>query len=144
MEIVIKSNADAAATLTAQLIAARVRAKPDLVLGSATGRTMEAVYTKLAALELDFSRCRSFNLDEYIGVPPTDKHSYRCYMDERLFDKINIVKTNTHVPDGMASDLGAEVARYRAPDQGSWGHRPATARHRRGRSYWLQRTLYPR
>ena len=112
MEIVIKSNADAAATLTAQLIAARVRAKPDLVLGLATGRTMEAVYTKLAALELDFSRCRSFNLDEYIGVPPTDKHSYRYYMDERLFDKINIVKTNTHVPDGMASDLGAEVARY--------------------------------
>ena len=39
MEIVIKSNADAAATLTAQLIAARVRAKPDLVLGLATGRT---------------------------------------------------------------------------------------------------------
>src|SRR5580692_1187049 len=91
MEIVIKFNADAAATLTAQLIAARVRAKPDLVLGLATGRTMEAVYTKLAALELDSSR---------------------CYMDEWLFDKINIVKTNTHVPDGMASDLGAEVARY--------------------------------
>ena len=72
------------AELTCRLIAARLTAKPDLVLGLATGRTMERVYERLVAKHksdgLDFSRCHMFNLDEYIGVPPEDEHSYRFYM----------------------------------------------------------------
>lgn len=112
MEVIIRSDADNAATLVARLIAARLQATPDLVLGLATGRTMERVYDQLAAMGLDFSRCRSFNLDEYIGVPEEDEHSYRSYMDNRLFSRVNIARTNTHVPNGMAPDLGAEAARY--------------------------------
>ncbi len=112
MEVIVRSDADAAATLVARLIADRVRAKPDLVLGLATGRTMERVYDRLAVMDLDFSRCRTFNLDEYIGVPAEDEHSYRHYMDERLFRGVNIARVNTHVPDGMAADLGAEAAHY--------------------------------
>ncbi len=75
MEVVVRPDADAAAMLTARLIAARVNAKPDLVLGLATGRTMEAVYQRLATLNVDISRCRSFNLDEYVGLPPRDELS---------------------------------------------------------------------
>ena len=112
MEVIVQPDADAAAGLAARLIAARVREKPDLVLGLATGRTMERVYDRLAAMELDFSGCRSFNLDEYIGLPADDEHSYRHYMDERLFARVNISRANTHVPDGMAADLGAEAVRY--------------------------------
>ena len=112
MEIVIRPDADAAAALVAQLIGARVCAKPNLVLGLATGRTMEPLYDQLAALGVDFSRSHSFNLDEYVGVPPDNPQSYRRYMNERLFDRINIERDNTHVPDGMAADLGAEVAHY--------------------------------
>ena len=112
MEIVIRPDADAAAALVAQLIGARVCAKPNLVLGLATGRTMEPLYDQLAALGVDFSRSHSFNLDEYVGVPPDNPQSYRHYMNERLFDRINIERDNTHVPDGMAADLGAEVAHY--------------------------------
>ncbi len=112
MEVIVRPDADAAATLTAQLIAARVRAKPNLVLGLATGRTMERVYDNLALLGLDFSGCRSFNLDEYVGVPAADEHSYRRYMDDHLFGRVNIARANTHVPDGMAPDLGAETAHY--------------------------------
>jgi len=78
----------------------------------ATGRTMERVYERLAAMPLDFSRCRSFNLDEYIGVAVEDEHSYRTYMDRRLFRRINIDRANTHVLDGMAADLGAEATRF--------------------------------
>jgi glucosamine-6-phosphate deaminase len=81
MEVIIRPDADKAAELTSRLIEARLRAKPDLVLGLATGRTMERVYDKLVAKHqsegLDFSQCRTFNLDEYIGVPPGDEHSYR-------------------------------------------------------------------
>ncbi|MBV8399330.1 MAG: glucosamine-6-phosphate deaminase [Acetobacteraceae bacterium] len=112
MELIVRPDADAAALLTARLIADRIRAKPDLVLGLATGRTMERVYDRLAAMNLDFSRCRSFNLDEYIGLQAGDEHSYRRYMDERLFSRINILPTNTHVPNGRAADLDAEAARY--------------------------------
>ena len=75
MEVIIQPDADAAAMLAARLIAARMREKPDLVLGLATGRTMEHVYDRLAAMKLDFSTCRSFNLDEYIGLPADDEHS---------------------------------------------------------------------
>jgi glucosamine-6-phosphate deaminase len=116
MEVIIRTTADDAADLTARLVAARVRAKTDLVLGLATGRTMERVYDRLVTKHqtegLDFSKCRSFNLDEYIGVPPEDEHSYRYYMNHHLFNRVNIDLANTHVPDGMASDLRIAAARY--------------------------------
>jgi glucosamine-6-phosphate deaminase len=112
VEVIVRQDADEAAALAAKLIAARLRGKPGLVLGLATGRTMERVYDRLAAMELDFSRCRTFNLDEYIGVPPEDAHSYRHYMDKHLFDRVNIARANTHVPDGMAADLAAAAADY--------------------------------
>jgi len=108
----VRPDAEAVAALAAELMASRIRANPGSVLGLATGRTMERVYDRLAAMDLDFSNCRSFNLDEYIGVPAQDEHSYRHYMDEHLFRRVNIVRANTHVPDGMAADLGAEAARY--------------------------------
>ena len=73
MEVIIRPTADQAGELVARLIAARLRSKPDLVLGLATGRTMERVYDRLVAMQrkagVDFSRCRTFNLDEYVGVP---------------------------------------------------------------------------
>jgi glucosamine-6-phosphate deaminase len=116
MEVIIRPDPERAADLAARLIAARLRAKPDLVLGLATGRTMERVYDRLVAMRekegLDFSGCRTFNLDEYIGVPAEDEHSYRHYMNHHLFRRVNVDPANTHVPDGMARDLRAEAARY--------------------------------
>ncbi len=116
MEVIIRPTADQAGELVARLIAARLRSKPDLVLGLATGRTMERVYDRLVAMQrkagVDFSRCRTFNLDEYVGVPAENDHSYRYYMNHHLFRRINIDLANTRVPDGMAADLRAETARY--------------------------------
>jgi len=118
MEVIIQPDHDCAALLVARVIAKEIRAKPDLVLGLATGKTMEAVYRLLvrmhAAEGLDFSRCRTFNLDEYVGLAPGDSHSYRFYMNDHLFRNVNIDLRNTHVPDGMANDLGAECRRYEA------------------------------
>jgi glucosamine-6-phosphate deaminase len=116
MEVIIRTSPDEAADLTSRLIATRLRANPELVLGLATGRTMERVYDRLVAKHqkegLDFSKCRTFNLDEYIGVPPEDEHSYRFYMNDHLFSRVNIDLANTHVPDGMAPDLRAAAAHY--------------------------------
>ena len=116
MEVIIRPTAQAASRLVAALVANALRAKPRLVLGLATGRTMEAVYAILADLHrsesLDFSQCLTFNLDEYIGLPPADRHSYRHYMDEHLFGKVNIRRENTNLPNGIAADLAAECRRY--------------------------------
>ena len=118
MEVIIQDTAEQAAQLCAQLIARRLRRQPELVLGLATGRTMERVYRQLVQLHqqqgLDFSRCHTFNLDEYIGLAASDMNSYRYYMNQQLFRHVNIDLANTHIPDGLAADLPAEAVRYEA------------------------------
>jgi glucosamine-6-phosphate deaminase len=116
MEIIIQPDEQAAASLVARIIAADLRRKPELVLGLATGRTMDLVYCCLARLHreegLDFSRCRTFNLDEYVGLPADNPNSYHYYMKEHLFRHLNIDPARTHLPNGMADDLDAECRRY--------------------------------
>ena len=109
MEVIIRNSAEDAIELTARLMEKQIKNKPDAVIGLATGRTMEKLYAELARKHreegLDFSRCQTFNLDEYVGLPPENKNSYRYYMNTHLFSKINIDTRNTHLPDGMADDL---------------------------------------
>lgn len=116
VEILIQPDAVQAARLAAGLVANRLSRKPGLVLGCATGRTMERIYAELVMLHqcqgLDFSQCRTFNLDEYIGLEPSDPRSYHYYMRQHLFDKVNINLSNTHLPHGYATDLKAEAQRY--------------------------------
>jgi len=116
MEVIVRPSESDASWLTARLIAAAILEKPHLVLGLATGRTMESVYAKLVQLHceegLDFSLVRTFNLDEYIGLTGEDVNSYRFYMNHHLFDHINIDKRNTNLPDGMADDIDLECLRY--------------------------------
>src|SRR5205814_4185954 len=100
------------------IIAQELRANPHLVLGLATGRTMESVYRELVRMHrkegLDFSLCRTFNLDEYVGLAPEDPHSYRHYMNEHLFRHVNLDVRNTHLPNGLAPDLEVECRSYEA------------------------------
>ena len=118
MNVIIQPNEQAATQLVARLIAKTLRGRPSAVLGLATGCTMERLYAALADMHrgegLDFSLCRTFNLDEYVGLPPDDPQSYRYYMNHHLFQKVNIDLRNTHLPDGMAPDLEAACARYEA------------------------------
>jgi glucosamine-6-phosphate deaminase len=102
--------------LVARVVARELRANPHLVLGLATGKTMELVYRHLVRLHqdehLDFSLCSTFNLDEYVGLFPSDPNSYRHYMEQHLFRHVNIDSRNTHLPNGMAGDLEAECRHY--------------------------------
>lgn len=116
MEVVVRPTKSDASWLAARLIAAAIRDRPHIVLGLATGRTMERLYARLVQLhrdeDLDFSLVRTFNLDEYIGLPPDDPNSYRHYMDHHLFDRVNIDKRNTYLPDGLAEDEDRESRHY--------------------------------
>lgn len=112
MEVITRPDAAQAVSLVARLLEDRVRHKARTVLGLATGRTMERVYEQLAASGASFRQCRTFNLDEYIGLPPGDPDSYRHYMQEHFFSKVDIELSNTHVPDGNADDLKQAAEDY--------------------------------
>ena len=116
MEVIIRPNAEEATRLAARVIAREIQMKPKLVLGLATGRTMERLYGMLVDMHrkegLDFSLVTTFNLDEYIGLPHEHAQSYRHYMNHLLFRHVNIDMRNTHLPDGLAPDIEAECARY--------------------------------
>ena len=100
------------------IMAAQVVAKPDCVLGLATGSTPIGAYKRLIegyeAGDLDFSQVKTYNLDEYRGLPGTHDQSYRYFMNVNLFDHVNIDKANTHVPDGLMEDYEAACAEYDA------------------------------
>lgn len=96
------------------MIAEVIRAKPDCVIGLATGSTPVGIYERLIAMKLDFSRVTTFNLDEYVGLPATHPQSYRYFMEEHLFKHVNLKPENINFLNGMAQDIDAECARYEA------------------------------
>jgi len=116
MEVIILPNAEAASREAARLIESLVRSKPEAVLGLATGSTPVPLYRELADRHenngLDFSRVRTFNLDEYAGLPREHEQSYYHFMQENLFKGINIPPEQTNIPDGMADDISAHCAEY--------------------------------
>jgi len=111
MEVVVKDTYDQMSAAAAAMVASVLNAKPDAVLGLATGSTPLGLYKELARMHkeegLDFAHVRTFNLDEYVGLPPTHEQSYRRFMDENLFDHINIRRENTYVPSGTTDNYQA-------------------------------------
>jgi glucosamine-6-phosphate deaminase len=116
MEVILQTSAEEASRLAAKFVAREIRSKPDAVLGLATGSTPLALYRELIRMHreegLDFSRVRSFNLDEYLGLGPEHPASYRAFMRENLFQHINIRAENTHIPDGLAGDVPRHCEAY--------------------------------
>jgi glucosamine-6-phosphate deaminase len=116
MEVVIFPSPAEAALAAARIIARLVPARPDAVLGLATGETQRPVYAELVRLHreerLDLSRVTTFNLDEYVGLEETHPASYRRYMEENLFRHVGLGRERTHVPDGRAADVEAACTAY--------------------------------
>ncbi len=116
MRIYREKDYNAVSRRAAAVIAAQVVAKPDCVLGLATGSTPIGAYKQLVEWhkqgDLSFAEVRSVNLDEYFGLAPTHDQSYRYFMQTNLFDHVDIVPENTNVPSGLAQDAAAECARY--------------------------------
>lgn len=100
----------------ANIISAQIIMKPDCVLGLATGSTPVGTYRQLIEWyekgDLDFSRVSTVNLDEYRGLAHTDPQSYYYFMQENLFDHVNIDKTATHVPDGTNPDAADACVKH--------------------------------
>ena len=115
MRIIVVKDKEAMGKRAADLVQAEMARHANPVLGLATGSTPLPLYQELARRckkGLDFSTTITFNLDEYVGLKPNHSQTYRHFMNTNLFDHINIVKKNTHVPNGMAKDIEAECERY--------------------------------
>jgi len=125
MEVIVKENYEEMSKLAAQLIAEVIRKKPRAVLGLATGSTPVGTYRELIRMHkregLDFSQVVTFNLDEYIGLPPEHDQSYYYFMQENLFKHINIPAGNTNLPPGTEEDLVAACERYEKAIQEAGG-----------------------
>ena len=118
MKVLLLANATAATERAAHEIEALLERRPDAVLGLATGGTMERLYARLvkglAQRPSAFDRATTFNLDEYVGLPPEHLHSYRSFMNSHLFGPLGIDTARTHLPRGDAPDPNAEARRYEA------------------------------
>lgn len=116
MRVIIESDASAASRRAADFVAGLVRKKPNCVLGLATGSTPQSLYRELIRRHhdegLDFSQVTTFNLDEYVGLGPAHPQSYRHFMQQNLFDHINVPPNQTHVPDGRALDFETHCRQY--------------------------------
>lgn len=125
MRIVKVKDYEELSERAAMLIAAQIQIKPDCVLGLATGSTPIGTYEKLIRMyreqKADFAEVTSVNLDEYVGLDENSDQSYRYFMNQHLFDHVNIEKTRTHVPNGRAEDLEQECRRYDALIDGLGG-----------------------
>jgi glucosamine-6-phosphate deaminase len=116
MEVIIKKDGEACGRLAARLIAGLIKEKPNAVLGLATGRTPEPMYSELVKIhqkeKLSFKKVTTFNLDEYVGLSPKHPASYSYYMDEKLFKHIDVPKKQIHIPNGLAKDIPASCMKY--------------------------------
>ncbi len=108
MKVRVFGSADLLADAAAEAVAGVIKAKPDAVLGLATGASPVKTYARLIEKyrngEISFRSVKTFNLDEYVGLAPSDPNSYHWFMQENLFGAVDIDPANTHVPDGLTDD----------------------------------------
>src|SRR5437764_3369477 len=111
MEVVIKRDYGLMSKAAAQLVVDVLNAKPNAVLGMATGSSPLGLYQELVRLHkkghLDFSQVTTFNLDEYVGLPVSHPQSYHYFMHENFFKHVNIPPQNVHIPSGTTSNYRA-------------------------------------
>ncbi len=100
----------------AALVVEQIVRKKDAVLGLATGSTPEGMYARLVDIyresRIDFSEVVTFNLDEYVGLPPDHRQSYHYYMHRHFFKHVNIKPHNIHIPEGYKKETGEACREY--------------------------------
>ena len=118
MKLIVCKDYEEMSTVAADIMADVITASDAPVLGLATGSTPVGMYKKLIEMnragEIDFSGVTTVNLDEYYPIAPDNDQSYRYFMNENLFDHVNINKARTFVPNGMADDPEAACEAYEA------------------------------
>lgn len=118
-DVIVEDDDENAAKRVAREIVDQVKEKPDSVLGLATGGSPLEVYAWVIRLteeeDVDWSRVKTFNLDEYVGIAPGHPERYRNFMDRNLFNglvRFGLKPENTHIPPSSASDPHKAIEDY--------------------------------
>lgn len=118
MKLIITKNYEELSRKAAEIMAETIKENPKAVLGLATGSSPIGLYKEIIKMnkndEVNFEKVTTINLDEYCGLAGDHPQSYRYFMNENLFNHINIDKKNTYVPNGLATDEVEEGNRYDA------------------------------
>lgn len=116
MRIAIVDSHEEIARLAADRVMEVYRAKPDFVLGLATGSSPIGLYDELVrrheAGEISFAKVRSFNLDEYVGLPKDHVEGYANFIRRHLVGRVDMPEGAAHGPDGWADDLDEGARLY--------------------------------
>lgn len=116
MKIVQTESYEEASEVVAGMILEKVLSHPESVIGLATGKTMEPVYEALVReakkSEVSFESCRFFMLDEYVGISPDHKSSFRTYIQDRVLRPLGIKKEQITFPPASAVDIKAAAQEY--------------------------------
>lgn len=125
MDVKILSSAQEIGSAAAKIIIDKIKENNAAILGLATGSSPIPTYKELIKAynegEISFANVKSFNLDEYCGIPASDPNSYYTFMHENLFNSIDIKEENVRVPDGNPADVEAFCADYDASIKAAGG-----------------------
>ena len=116
MKLIVTKDYNELSKVAAKEMAEVIKHNNKSILGLATGGSPVGMYKELINMnkngEIDFSNITTVNLDEYIGLSGEHPQSYRYFMNENLFNHINIDKNKTYVPNGLAKDIEKECTSY--------------------------------
>src|SRR5215831_8691675 len=126
MRVLVTPDYRTLSQTAAELVIKALRAKSHLSLGLPTGRTPLGMYEGLVKKHreehLDFSELRTFNLDEYLGLPQNHPKSYHTYMRQNFFQHVNVSSANIQIPDGSPEiDVNRESTSYEKAIQEAGG-----------------------
>lgn len=118
MKIIVTKNYQELSAEAFRVMKEVVTENPEAVLGLATGSSPIGLYKEMIEDHkkngTSYRKIKTVNLDEYVGLGAKDDQSYVYFMHDNLFDHIDTDEKNINLPNGMASDMEAECARYTA------------------------------
>ncbi|HRF70259.1 MAG: glucosamine-6-phosphate deaminase [Anaeroplasmataceae bacterium] len=116
MKIIRCKNYEEASKVAGNLISEAIQAKPDIVLGLATGSSPIGTYQKLIQdyedKKITFEQVKTYNLDEYVGIGRDCPQSYYYFMNDNLFNHVDIKKENIHIPYANPEQLEESCKHY--------------------------------
>lgn len=116
MEIFKYKDYDEISKAAAAVVIREIIKKPDAILGLATGTSPIGLYKNLIDAYnnfiISFKDVKTFNLDEYVGIPKTHPQSYYSFMHTHLFDHVDIQGKNINIPSNDMSELEKLAEEY--------------------------------
>ncbi len=116
MKVLVYENAEEIGEAVGRIIVKTVKDTPDCAIGFATGAspipTYKYIISEYEKGNISFKDMKTFNLDEYCDLPVEDSNSYHSFMNNNLFNKIDVNKNNVHFLNGNTTDFDKESEKY--------------------------------